>query len=177
MSNYNKVSANRAYNKLSPNRPHGSLVGFVNLSSIVLQIILVTIFQVITFFYTKSQPWFVPTNTNDPDIKKNSVSMEGTTIFLISTFQYVAMAFVYSKGPPYRKPILNNLPFVVSLIILTAANVWITVAPPEFVRKFLGMKLLDPKNSFSMFRLNIVGIAVFFFLLSVLIEVKLYLFN
>ena len=48
---------------------------------------------------------FVGTDPNDPDIKKNSTSMEGTSVFLMSTFQYVIMAFVYSKGPPFRRPL------------------------------------------------------------------------
>ncbi len=90
------MSANDAYKKISPTRPLGSLVGFVNLSSIILQIMLVVVFQLITFFYARSQSWFVP--TTNPDIQKNFSTMEGTTLFLISIFQYVVMAFVFSKG-------------------------------------------------------------------------------
>ena len=95
----NQVSANDAYKKISAGRPIGSLVGFVNLSSILLQIILVVAFQLITFFYARSQSWFVPTSS--PDIEKNIATMEGTTLFLISIYQYVTMAFVFSKGLTY----------------------------------------------------------------------------
>lgn len=55
--------------------------------------------------------------------------MEGTAVFLCSTFQYVALAFVYSKGPPYRKPLKDNLFFMISLIVLTLLNIMITVIP------------------------------------------------
>jgi cation-transporting ATPase 13A2 len=58
--------------------------------------------------------------------------MEGTTIFLLSTYQYVIMAFVFSKGPPYRQSIAENFNFLFALVILTAANLWITISPlPE----------------------------------------------
>jgi hypothetical protein len=67
---------------------------------------------------------------------------------------------------------MNNIPFVISLIILIGLNIWITIAPPSFIRKFLGLTLLDPKNDISLFRINIVGIAIFFFLLSVVVEVN-----
>jgi hypothetical protein len=51
------VSANRAYDKIAEKRPLGSLVGFVNLSSIIFQILLVVVFQVGTFYYLTLQPW------------------------------------------------------------------------------------------------------------------------
>ena len=165
------MSANKAYDKISEQRPTGSLVGFINICSIVFQIILVAVFQVITLMYAKKQPWFVPTDPNNPDIKKNSISMEGTSVFLISIYQYVAMAFVFSKGPPYRQPIYYNFLLIIVFVILTAINIWVTVTPPDFVINFLQMKLLDPNNAFSFFRLNIVGLALFFFVLSILIEV------
>jgi cation-transporting P-type ATPase 13A2 len=165
------VSANKAYDRISEIRPTGSLVGFINISSILFQIMIVVIFQVITFMYAKGQAWFVPTDPNNPNNIKNSSSMEATSVFLISIYQYVTMAFVFSKGPPYRQPIHSNLLLVIVFIILTTINIWVTVIPPVFVIKFLQMKLLDPKNVFSFFRLNIVGIALLFFVLSILIEV------
>lgn len=51
------MSANKAYDKLAKKRPLGSLVGFVNICSIVFQIILVVIFQVCIMFYLTSQSW------------------------------------------------------------------------------------------------------------------------
>jgi magnesium-transporting ATPase (P-type) len=51
---------------------------------------------------------FVPLVPNKDHLKENNKSMETTVVFLISIFQYVNLAFVYSKGPPYRKNILTN---------------------------------------------------------------------
>ncbi|CAF0752314.1 unnamed protein product [Brachionus calyciflorus] len=164
------MSANKAYEKISVKRPLGSLVGFVNICSIIFQIILVGIFQVGIIAYVSVQPWYVR-NKGDPDhFKKNNKSMEGTAIFLISTFQYVVMAFVYSKGPPYRQPITKNFLFVFGLIILTAINIWITVSPIDSIVDLLSMKKLDSDNSLSIFRFTIVGLAVIFFVLSYALE-------
>lgn len=137
------MSANKAYEKIAVKRPLGSLVGFVNICSIIFQIILVGLFQVGALFYVSQQPWYVK-NKGDPDhFKKNNKSMEGTCVFLISTFQYVIMAFVFSKGPPFRQPLIKNFFFVFSLIILTALNIWITLSPVEWVMHLLSVRLIN----------------------------------
>ena len=69
--------------------------------------------------------------------------MEGTSVFLCSTFQYVALAFVYSKGPPYRKPIKENLLFMISLIILTCLNIMITVFPLDAFESLLRVNIYN----------------------------------
>lgn len=38
----------------------------------------------------------------------NTHCWETTVIFLVSTYQYIASAFVFSKGPPFREPIYKN---------------------------------------------------------------------
>ena len=119
------MSSNDAYDQIALRRPLGSLVGFINISSIMFQIIVVGLFQLAGFFYLTFQPWylyririsidfkplsirFVPLVPHKDHFKENNKSMETTVIFLISIFQYVNLAFVYSKGPPYRKNILTN---------------------------------------------------------------------
>lgn len=102
------MSGNAAYDKLSVKRPLGSLVSFVNISSIMFQIILVMIFQILGFVYLKSQPWYEPLIPNKHHFKDNNRSMETTVVYLVSIFQYVFLAFVFSKGPPFRKNIISN---------------------------------------------------------------------
>lgn len=165
------MSANKPHHKLSVKRPQGSLIGFVNLSSILLQVVLVIGFQSFCYIYAEEQTWYVPTNVTEiSDIKENLATMETASVFLIAIFQYVAMAFVFSKGPPFRQPLYKNAEFTVSLLTLTAINIWVTVTPPETLRNAMQLVYLDPQNQISVFRISYVFIALLFFLLSYAIE-------
>ncbi len=65
------------------------------------------------------QPWYKrfdphPEGTNCFDrTQANSAvcsqSYENTTIFLVSLGQFLIAAFVFNKGPPFRRPIYTNL--------------------------------------------------------------------
>jgi cation-transporting ATPase 13A3/4/5 len=35
-------------------------------------------------------------------------SFENTAVFLMSSFQYIIVAIVFTVGPPYQEPIWNN---------------------------------------------------------------------
>ena len=72
------MSASKAYEKLSVKRPAGSLAGFVNISSIILQVLLVATFQIVTLFYVQHEPWYQPSNQTNTDIKANAKTMDST---------------------------------------------------------------------------------------------------
>ena len=52
------MSSNDAYDQIAIRRPLGSLVGFINISSILFQILIVGIFQIMGFLYLTIQPWY-----------------------------------------------------------------------------------------------------------------------
>jgi len=43
-----------------------------------------------------------------PQFEDDYVCYEVTTILFVSSFQYIIMAVIFSKGLPYRKPIVSN---------------------------------------------------------------------
>jgi cation-transporting ATPase 13A2 len=71
--------------------------------------------------------WYFPSSIeNDEEIV---LTWETTTIFIVSSFQYLILAAVFSKGPPYRKPFYTNKPFLCALVILTLFTVVLSIYP------------------------------------------------
>jgi len=70
-----------AHSKLSKIMPIGKLISFINLFSVMGQILLQAGFQIILYFFLKRQHWFVPWIIEE---EESIVSYENTTIFLFS---------------------------------------------------------------------------------------------
>lgn len=66
--------------------------------------------------------------TIDPDAL-DIESSENTSLFLISSFQYILVAAVFCVGPPYRKPLYSNRWLIAALAGLTAFSVYTLFMP------------------------------------------------
>jgi len=120
-------------------RPPGSLIAGPNLFSIFSQIMLSMGVQVGAYFYLTTMGWYVKVHPKNPN-EEIVTCFETTTIFAISSFQYLMLATVFSQGPPYRRPFFTNIPFAVALVTLTAFTIWVTVYPPTILTSFLQLK-------------------------------------
>jgi len=94
------------YPKIHPKRPTASLVSKKVLTSIIGQTIINFSVQVFVFFWIRRQPWYSKPDVDDE--KLETFNYENTALFLVSSFQYILVAVVFSVGPPYRKPIHSN---------------------------------------------------------------------
>lgn len=144
--------------QLANQPPMKSLISPTPIFSILSQLAICIAFQVGALFYTESQPWFVPfdeenscyVNTTvekeynltgiavpcDPE-EDPVASFENYSIFSVSQFQYIILAVVFAKGPPYRRNIFYNFGLIIDMFILTAASIYLTISPhPFFINIF-----------------------------------------
>lgn len=149
--------------KLVKETPLSSLMSVSPILSLLLQIILVSVFQVASFEHLKSEPWYVPFNSTE---EEEVACVENYTLYTISSFQYIILAVVFSKGPPYRKSIFSNIGFVVSAVAMTAMSIYLALDPAHFLIEQFELVLPEDFN----FRLYMLAYAGVNFVLSLLVE-------
>ena len=126
----------RPYDKLVAQRPSGSLISGPNLISVFAQILLSLFIQVGAYFYLTTRTWYEPVHPKSPS-DEIILCWETTTIFCVSSFQYLILAVIFSKGPPYRKPFYTNIYFLSAVIVLAVFTVMITLYPGELLGRYL----------------------------------------
>ncbi|CAG8503949.1 12192_t:CDS:10 [Ambispora gerdemannii] len=123
------------YPRIYPKSPTASLVSKKVLTSLIGQILIQSGFQFFVFFLVRRQPWYTPPKF-DPD-SKNIYCFEDTVLFLVSCFQYILIAAVFSVGPPYRKSMETNFPFLLTATVLTLLTIFLVIYPPGFALNIL----------------------------------------
>lgn len=149
--------------KLHKKPPATSLLGFVALFSITMQILVSILFQVLSYTILRSYSWYEP-HAYQGDIEY--LSYENYSIFCVSMFQYVTISIAFSRGKPYRKAIWTNYVFIICLFLTTLLNAYITVYPASWLEDLLELKMPPEYN----FRYVILGLAAINFITSILIE-------
>ena len=100
--------------------------------------------QVFAFENVRAQDWFVSFDSDNPSyinttaeehynqttITDSEVACwENYAVFTVSSFQYIILAYAFSKSRPYRKYVYTNYWFVGSLVVLTAFTVYLVMEP------------------------------------------------
>lgn len=159
------IARNRAYTKISTKKPLNSLTDPAMLFSVFIHIFLQFMVQIIAYFVLKQQPWFEPYVKSEDAGIVYTLSYEATTLFFVSNFQYIVVAFIFSKGPPYRKPIYTNYLYSASLVILCGFSLFLVLCPIEKMYSYFLLKEVD-----WLFRCIIIALVLAHFLAAVLIE-------
>ncbi|XP_071623391.1 polyamine-transporting ATPase 13A2 isoform X3 [Heliangelus exortis] len=154
--------------ELGVERPQGALISVLVLGSLLLQTALLITVQVLSYFVTVSQSWFVPLNSTVM-APQNLPNYENTVLFCITGFQYLILAVAMSKGYPFREPLYTNVLFLVVLILLFGLMIWLTLYPLGFPRTLLKLQTIDDLN----FKLLLLGIAVLNFFAAFVLETAL----
>uniref|UniRef100_A0A8C5SXZ0 Polyamine-transporting ATPase 13A3 n=1 Tax=Laticauda laticaudata TaxID=8630 RepID=A0A8C5SXZ0_LATLA len=149
------MSLNPAWKELVAQRPPSGLISGALLCSVLSQILICLGFQVLGFLWVKQQPWYKPwspfsdacnfsaaANASQPGNvshhdEHNIQNYENTTLFFISTFQYLIVAVVFSKGRPFRQPCYRNYLFVASVVTLYALALALLLHPVAAIESFL----------------------------------------
>ncbi|KAL2848451.1 hypothetical protein BJY01DRAFT_155608 [Aspergillus pseudoustus] len=156
------------YPILSRKRPTADLVSRKVLTPLLGQITISVLTQLVVYKLVQSQPWF-----KGPDIRlgedNNIENSENTVLFLISSFQYILTSVVLSVGPPFRKPMRSNTPFLVVIVLDLAFSSYMLYRPSGWVKRV--MQLTDLSDAFATWLL---GLALGSFLLAWLAERKLF---
>lgn len=149
--------------KLCKIPPGMSLLGFVPLVSLILQLLIITIFQVASFMVLTTYSWYVP---HQYEGDEEYACHENYAIFTLSMFQYITLAISFSQGYPYRKSIFTNYIFMLSLFIMAALGVYIVMYPADWLANLLEL-LLPPDYDF---RFIVLGLAFANFVCSLFSE-------
>ncbi|CAL8346192.1 unnamed protein product [Merluccius merluccius] len=153
------MSLNPAWRDLVSQRPPSGLISAPLLFSVLTQILTCLSFQVLAFLLVRQQTWYhvwTPLSdacnvsaagagglshgsnaTTAPHDHKNIRNYENTTLFYVSSFQYLAVAIVFSKGKPFRLPSYRNWQFMLSCISLYIFLFLILLHPLPAVDSFL----------------------------------------
>uniref|UniRef100_A0A8C4QPU4 ATPase 13A3 n=1 Tax=Eptatretus burgeri TaxID=7764 RepID=A0A8C4QPU4_EPTBU len=125
------VSLAEAWKELTLKRPPFSLTSPRLIMSLLLQVVIMVGIQVAAFLWVRVQPWHAVWHPNfdvcsnqsmDSNNVSNSTQMhlgdsirtfENTTLFYVSSFQYIFGALSFSKGPPFRQPIRRNCEYCI----------------------------------------------------------------
>uniref|UniRef100_A0A4W6DQS4 Polyamine-transporting ATPase 13A3 n=1 Tax=Lates calcarifer TaxID=8187 RepID=A0A4W6DQS4_LATCA len=148
------MSLNPAWKELVSRRPPSGLISGPLLFSVLTQILICLGFQTITFLWVRQQPWYTVwtpltdicnqsehmnmSDLNDTEVDDHNIqNFENTSLFYVSSFQYLIVAIVFSKGKPFRQPSYKNWPFVLSALSLYFFLLFIMFHPVETIDEFL----------------------------------------
>ncbi|XP_040284267.1 probable cation-transporting ATPase 13A3 [Bufo bufo] len=174
------MSLNPAWKDLVAQRPPSGLISGPLLFSVLSQIVICLTFQTMAFMLVKQEPWYevwtASSNAcnvsmddhhqNDTNHDEHNIrNYENTTLFYVSSFQYLIVAVAFSKGKPFRQPSYKNYLFVISVLALYALISFFMLYPIESVDNFLELVCVPMK-----WRIVMVFIIIGNALTSILVE-------
>ncbi|XP_015114846.1 probable cation-transporting ATPase 13A3 isoform X1 [Diachasma alloeum] len=146
--------------------PLTSLISTSPILSLVSQMIIVTVFQSMSFWHLKQTDWYTPFNSTATTNKDDVGCLENYTVFIVSSMQYIILAVVFSKGHPYRKSLFTNYGLLASFILTALFSVYLAVWPFDWLA--MKFELVLPEDMGFRVILIIYGFANF--VISMVVE-------
>lgn len=130
--------------------PLSSLVSLSPIASLAFHLIFAIGFQALGYVHLKEQEWYTEFVFDENADGKGVGCHENYAVFVISCFQYIILAFVFSKGAPYRKTILTNYGFLIAIVINVALTIYLTLGPADWLANFFEL-VVPPTFSFRVY--------------------------
>lgn len=160
--------------------PLNSLIALSPVVSLALHLITSIGIQIFGWLHIQTYDWFEPFEYNDTgSINAETLGChQNYVIFIISCFQYMTLAIVFSKGAPYRKTIFSNRGFLLALVINFIVTCYFALYPADWAISFMQM-VVPPRDVMLMFGvtlllIGLVNFAVGFFVEQVIVEYILF---
>jgi len=138
------------FDTMHTKRPTANLVSKRVLASVIGQVFISGAFQIWAYWWIRHQAWYEPPDQEGHGNQLESFNFENTALFLVSSFQYIFIAVVFSIGPPYRQPMWTNGLFITSVLVLTVFSGWVLLTPPSLIAIVLDIKSLPPKGKLTL---------------------------
>lgn len=151
------ISRTPAYEgPLVKQRPETSLVSPLPLTSLIGQLIISIVVQLISFIAIRHNNWFEPFN---PELKSPE-SYENYAVFSISALQYIIMALVFNKGPPYRQGLQSNWCLSIISLVMIVFTVYLCISPFEILRSKFELKIPPDYFFYVILALGLLNLAL-----------------
>lgn len=164
------ISRTPAYEgPLVKQRPETSLVSALPLASLIGQLIIAIVIQIICFKAVQRNDWFAPyvLNTDEQSVE----SYENYAVFCVSALQYIIIALVFNKGPPFRQGLQSNWCLTIISIVMIAITVYLCICPTEIIRSIFELKIPpDQKFCYILLSFSILNLALAVFLEKILCD-------
>ena len=126
------MSRHKSATGLSIKRPSASLVSVPVLTCVGILILVIAASQFLVFKILLTRDWYVPTEISL--IEPNTYTLESTSVFLFSAYQYVGVALIMSKGGAFRSSLYKNWAFCLFIFLAVIFTVLMNFAVlPSFL--------------------------------------------
>jgi len=160
------IARTGAYEKLTYHQPTGALISFPIVASILVQTTIQFICQYGIYIILSVMPWFYPNERSIDDDNNVIPCFANSAIFLVSNFQYIVTAMVFSISRPFKKPIYSNFLLTGFLILIIAYQVYVTIRPDKYSFDIFALITFGDDN----FKFYIIFMCLANFILSYLVE-------
>ena len=115
--------------ELPVKRPSGNLLSLSNGLCVLTHMALCVAFQAVVFAGVQRQPDYVDLSAQ-PGFANTPRTMETTSLYYFSNFQYLLYAVLFARGAPWKRPLYTNVRFSAWCTVVLITNLALLFSHP-----------------------------------------------